>query len=120
MKDIHGKRKEFLKALVSYANESGNFNPHFCKKEMMDILNITQDEFNITQHNLGQKYCHYVGPHNGDERYAISVSECLSLQEQYDQESINTSRHEQIVRLAVLVSILGAVIGAALSLWLLK
>jgi len=118
MKDTYIKRKEFLKALINYTNESGNFNPHFYKKEMMDILNISESEFNITQHNLGQKYCYYVGPHEGEDRYAINVSECLSLQEQYDQESINTRRHEQIVRLAVLVAILGAVIGAALSLWL--
>ena len=116
MKDIHIKQKIFLKALITYANESGNFNPHFYKKEIMDILNITEGEFNITQHNLGQKYCYYVGPHNGEDRYAINVSECLSLQEQYDQEFINTRRHEQIVRLAVLVAILGAVIGAGLSL----
>lgn len=120
MKDTHIKRKEFLKALINYANESENFNPHFYKKEMMDILNISEGEFNITQHNLGQKYCYYVGPHEGEDRYAFNVSECLSLQEQYDQESINTRRHEQIVRLAVLVAILGAVIGAALSLWLAK
>lgn len=120
MKDTHIKRKEFLKALINYANESGNFNPHFYKKEMMDILNISDGEFNIIQHNLGQKYCYYVGPHKGEDRYAINVSECLSLQGQYDQESINTRRHEQIVRLAVLVAILGAVIGVALSLWLTK
>jgi len=77
MKDAHIKRKEFLKALIDYANKSGNFNPHFYKKEMMDILNITEGEFNITQHNIGQKYCYYVGPHKGEERYAINVSECL-------------------------------------------
>jgi hypothetical protein len=117
MKDAHVKRKDFLKALINCANESGNFNPHFYKKEMMDILNISEGDFNIIQHNLGQKYCYYAGPHDGEDRYAINVSECLSLQEQYDQESINTKRHQQLVRLAVLVAILGAVLGAALSFW---
>ncbi len=118
MKDINTNRKELLRALINYAKQSGNFNPHFYKKEMMDILNITEAEFNIAQHNLGQKYCYYVGPHNGEDRYAINVAECLSLQEQYDQESLNTKRHSQLVRLAVLVAILGAVLGAALSFWL--
>ena len=120
MQNPNTKRKEFLKALINYANESGNFNPHFYKKEMMDILHISEGEFNITQHNLGGKYCNYAGPHKGEDRYSINVSECLSLQEQYDQEFINTKRHNQLVRLAVLVAILGAVLGGALSLWLTK
>ena len=120
MKNPHTNRKEFLKALINYANESGNFNPHFYKKEMMDILKISEEEFNIIQHNLGQKYCYYVGPHKDKDRYAINVSECLSLQEQYDQESINNKRHNQIVRLAVLVAILGAVFGVVFNYWLIK
>jgi len=120
MKDKYIKRKEFLKALINFANESNNFNPHFYKKEMMDKLNISEVEFNIIQHNLGQKYCYYVGPHNGEDRYAIQMSECVSLQEQYEQESINEKRHNQLVRLAVLVAILGAVVGTALSFWFSK
>ena len=120
MKDTHTKRKELLKALINYANKSENFNPHFYKKEMLAILNISEGEFNITQHNLGQKYCYYVGPHQGKERYAINVSECLSLQEQYDQETINTRRHKQIVRLAVLVAVMGAILGVALNYWITK
>jgi len=117
---MHIKRKDFLKTLIKYAKDSKNFNPHFYKNEMMEIMNISEDNFNIIQHNLGQKYCYYVGHHNGKDRYAINVSECLSLQEQYDQDAINTRRHEQIVRLAVLVAILGAVMGAALSFWLTR
>lgn len=120
MKDTHTKRKDFLKALINYANESGNFNPHFYKQEMMAILSISEGEFNITQHNLGQKYCYYVGPNEDKDRYAINVSECLTLQEQYDQETINTRRHKQIVRLAVLVAVLGAVLGVALNYWIIK
>jgi len=117
---MHTKRKEFLKALINYANESGNFNPHFYKKEMMVILNISDGEFNITRHNLGQKYCDYVGPHEGKDRYAINVSECMALQEQYEQKTINTRRHKQIIRLAVSVAILGAILGVALNYWRTK
>lgn len=87
---------------------------------MMDILNISEGEFNIIQHNLGQKYCYFVGPHKEKGRYAINVSECLLLQEQYDQETINEKRHKQLVRLAVLVAILGAVLGVAFNHWLTK
>ncbi|WP_041280355.1 hypothetical protein [Desulfosudis oleivorans] len=118
MKDTHTKRKQFLRALINYANESGNLNPHFYKQEMMAILGISEGEFNMTQHNLGQKYCYYVGPHEGKDRYAINVSECLTLQEQYDQETINTRRHKQIVRLAVLVAVLGAILGVTLNYWI--
>jgi hypothetical protein len=120
MKDTLIEKKEFLKTLIDYANESGNFNPHFYKKEMMDILSISEGEFNIIQHDLGQKYCYYVGPHKDKDRYAINVSECLSLQEQYDQESINKKRHNQMLRLTVLVAILSAVIGVALNYWLTR
>ena len=41
MKDPHKQRKDFLTALINYGNDSGNFNPHFYKKEMMDILKIS-------------------------------------------------------------------------------
>ena len=42
MKDPHKQRKKFLTALINYGNSSGNFNPHFYKKEMMDILMISE------------------------------------------------------------------------------
>jgi hypothetical protein len=48
------------------------------------------------------------------------MSECLALQEQYDQEFINEKRHKQLVRLAVLIAVLGATLGAALSIWFSK
>ena len=86
----------------------------------MDSLRIAEGEFNIIQKNLGDKYCHYVDSHGGNSRYAINVSECLALQEQYDQESINERGHQQLVRLAVLVAVLGATLGAALSVWFPK
>ncbi len=87
---------------------------------MMDRLGVTEGEFNIIQKNLGDKYCHFVDLHQGVPRYAINVSECLALHEQYDQESINEKRHQQLVRVAIFVAILGAVLGAALSFWFSK
>ena len=117
MKETQIKRKRFLSALLDYAAKSGTFNPHFCKKEVMDRLSLTEKEFNIVQKNLGDKYCYYVDSHDGSDRYAINVSECLLLQEQYEQEAINEERHKRHVRLAVLVAILSAVLAVALSRW---
>ena len=117
MKETQIKRKRFLIALLDYESKSGTFNPHFRKKEMMDRLSLTEKEFNIVQKNLGDKYCYYVDSHDGGNRYAINVSECLSLQEQYEQEAINEKKHKQLVRLAVLVAILSAVLAVALSRW---
>ncbi|MBT4364030.1 MAG: hypothetical protein HN737_06940 [Desulfobacterales bacterium] len=118
MKDPHKQRKDFLTALINYGNNSGNFNPHFYKKEMMDILNVSAGEFNIIQYNLGRKYFYYVGPHKGEDKYAINMSECLNLQEQYDQEATETKRHNVSLRLAVLLTLLGAILGVSLTLWL--
>ena len=120
MNETQLNRKRLLSALLDHAEKSGNFNPHFYKKDMMDRLGVTEGEFNIIQKNLGDRYCHYVDSYGGDNRYAINVSECLALQEQYDQESINEKRHQQLVRLAVLVAMLGAVLGVALSFWFSK
>ena len=118
MKEIISDKKKFLKALIEYAQKSGTFNPHFQKKELMDLLDITEGKFNIIQKRLGDKYCYFVSNRDGNDRYGINVSDCLSLQEQYDQEIIQELRHNQLVRLSVLVAILGAVIGVALVIWL--
>ena len=120
MKDKQNNRKRLLNAMLEYADKSGKFNPHFYKKEMMDSLRVTEGQFNIIQKSLGDKYCHYVDSLGGGDRYSINVSECLALKEKYDQERINERRHKQLVWLAVIVVILSAVLGTALSLWFLK
>lgn len=111
-------RKILLDALLEYADQSGNFNPHFDKKEMMEALGVSEGQFNIIQKQLGDKYCHYVDSHEGKQRYSINVSECLALKEIFDQEAVQENRHAQLVRLAVLVAILGALLGVALAKWL--
>jgi hypothetical protein len=42
----------------------------------------------------------------------------LALKEIFDQEAVQENRHAQLVRLAVLVAILGALLGVALAKWL--
>ena len=118
MSDMTKNKRRFLKALIEYAEKSGTFNPYFHMKELMDSLGISEKEFNIIQKQLGDRYCLLVDIHDNDKRYRINVSECLSLQEQYDQELIQEKRHKQLLRLAILVAILGAVLGVALNMWL--
>ena len=109
-------RKEFLSFLIEYADRSNHFNPHFYRKDMLKIMNISEGEFNIIQHQLGEKYCHFVDAHDGENRYAINVSECLLLQEKYEEELKNEQRHHQLVRLTIL-SIICTILGIILSFY---
>ena len=113
-------RDRFLRALLEYADESGTFNPHFHRKEMMQRVGLSEGEFNIVQKQLGDKYCRYVDQHDGDARYQICVSDCLALADLLEQNRIQACRHRQLMRWAVFVAILGAVLGAVLSYWLRK
>ena len=119
MKKSPDDRQRFLAGLLDYADKSDTFNPHFHKKELMETLGVTEKEFNIMQKRLGDKYCRFVDQRDGDDRYMITVSACLSLQEQYDEAKKQEQRHRELVRLAILVTLLGAVLGAALVKWLL-
>lgn len=74
MKKVQIQLKRLLSALLDYADKSGNFNPHFYKKEMINSLGVTEKEFDIVQKNLGDKYCYYVDSHGGDDGYVINVS----------------------------------------------
>ena len=115
-------RQRFLAALLEYAKESGKFNPHFYKRDMMQRLKVTESEFNIMLSQLGHQYCSPVlmSGSGKDSRYEIHVDKCLALQDQFDRDRVNEKRHKQLVRLSVLVAILGAVLGVALTLWFLR
>lgn len=119
MKNIKNDREKLLNALIEYADKSGNFNPQFYKKEMIDSLGVTEKEFNIMQKKLGPKYCYYAALRSDGELYAINLSECLELKEQYDKERIDGKRHKELKRLAVWVAILGAVLGVCLNQYIL-
>jgi len=111
------KRERFLRALLEYADESNTFNPHFHRTEMIQRLRISKVDFNIVQKQLGDRYRRYIDQHKGDARYEICVSECLALRAQFDHERTLEKRHNQLVRLAILVAIFGPVLAAALALW---
>lgn len=117
MKEKADNRRRLLCALVQYAEKSETFNPHFYRSEMMKRLGLTEGEFNIVQKQLGDRYCRYVDQHEGDARYEICVSECLALRDQFEQEKIQKRRHKELFRLVIEVAVLGAVLGAALTLW---
>lgn len=118
MKREEDNRHRLLKALLQHADEPGKFNPHFHRKEMLQRLALSEGEFNIIQKQLGEKYCHYVDQHNGDARYAITVSECLALRDQLRNDKTQEKSHKQLVRVAVLVAVLGAVLATAFTVWL--
>jgi len=111
MKKSKDKRFVLLEALVRYADQSGNFNPHFYKDEMLKILDVTEGEFNIIQKQLGDEYCHMVDCIEGRDRYAINVNKCLSLRDQIDQSKIEEERHGVGIRIAVLTTLLGTLLG---------
>lgn len=117
MKQKIDERERFLRALLEYTDESSTFNPHFHRTEMIQRLRISERDFNIVQKRLGDKYCRYVDQHDEDARYEICVSECLALGDQFDHEKTLEKRHNQLLRWAVLVAILGAVLAVALTVW---
>jgi hypothetical protein len=112
-------RRRLLDALLDFASNSGTSNPHFYRKEMMELLGISEGEFNIIQKSLGDRYCTFVDSHNDDNRYAINVSECQALRSQFKQEDIQEQRHRQTIRIIVLAAILTAVLTIALTRWLI-
>lgn len=111
MKQKKDRRAELLTALVNYANQSGSLNPHFYKDEMINILAISEADFNIIQKQLGDEYCHFVDNHEGKSRYAISVNKCLVLRDQIEQGNTAVKSHEESIRVNVLCTILGSLLG---------
>lgn len=116
-KDVRDRRR-LLYALVEHAEQSGTFNPLFHRKEMMERLGLTEGQFNTVQQQLGDRYCSFLDVHGGEDRYQICVSECLALRDRIELEITQEKRHNQLVRMAILVAVLGAILGAALTAWL--
>jgi len=111
-------RERLVRALLTYPEESGTFNPHFHRQQMMQRLGFSEGQFNIAQNQLGDRYCHYIDQQGGDARYEICVSECMAFRDQFDQEALQARRHRQLVGLAILAAVLGAVVAVALNVWL--
>ena len=88
-------RETLLNALLEIAEESGNFNPHFIKSEILKKLNISECKFNIIRANLGEKYCPYIGlSMKGGDRFSINVSACWQLHDQFKLQNIHRQNHE--------------------------
>jgi hypothetical protein len=120
LKKTTEKRLELLEALINYAEQSGTFNPHFYKDEMLKRLNVTDGDFNIMQKQLGDEYCHMVNVQNGRSRYAINVARCLTLRDEKDETNATQTRHNVSIRVAVLSAVLGALLGAFVSFMLCR
>ena len=104
-----------LDALIRYAEQSGKFNPHFYKDEMLKMLNVAEGDFNIMQKQLGDEYCHMVDILEGRSRYAISRDKCRALRDQIDQANTEEKRHREGVRIALLTTLLGVLLGFILG-----
>lgn len=115
MKKIKDKRFVLLEALLRYADQSGNFNPHFFKDEMIKVLNVTEGDFNIMQKQLGDEYCHMVDYIEGRSRYAIIVNKCFALRDEIEQANTDARRHREGIRIAVLTTLLGTLLGFILG-----
>ena len=108
-------RKRLLLVLVDYAIESKTFNPHFRKSEMLARLNIDDETFNILRSSLGDRYCHMVDVSDGEARYAINLSECLTLKDRFDHEQLERRRHRELILIALLAAVISAVLSVALA-----
>jgi len=116
MKRSKDMRKRFLRELLGYAQESGTFNPHFHRKDMMKRLGLTgEGEFNIMQGQLGDKYCRYVDEHEGDARYVIEVSLCHELQDEFDREEAQESRLTRTIVCGAIITLIAVVLAYALE-----
>lgn len=116
MKQAILDRKTFLRELLRYAEESGTFNPHFRLGEMLSRLGVDEGTFNILRYSIGDQYCYLAGIDKGEPRYAINLSGCLGLKDQFDRDDRESERHNRSTRIAVLAAVLGAVVGSALTL----
>ena len=97
--------KKFFETICRLAEEQNTFNPHLTKQEIMEGMGIDDEgKFNILRDRLGNSYCRSAGP----DRCVINMSACLKLKEEKD-------RHNQILRLILLTTILGALLASLLN-----
>ena len=106
-------RKSFLFALVEYARESETFNPNFHLGEMLTRLDIDEKTFNILLHSLGKKYCRLLDIQNNEARYAINLSECLILKEQFEAAELKEIKDRERNNMDIAIQAFGglSVIG---------
>jgi|WetSurMetagenome_2_1015567.scaffolds.fasta_scaffold1045722_1 hypothetical protein len=107
MKKINDKRLVLLEALIRYADQCGDSNPHFYKDEMLKMLNVCEHVFNIMQIQLGDGYCHMVDNLEERSNYAINVNRCLELRDQIIQANTRERRHREKMEITFLVTLIG-------------
>ena len=104
MKKTKDKRLVLLEALLRYADQCGNANPHFYKEEMLKMLGVCEHVFNIMQKQLGDRYCRMVDSIEEGSRYAINVNKCLELRDQIIQANTKERKHLEGVRKTLLAT----------------
>ena len=106
MKKIKDKRLVLLEAIIRYADQSDNFNPHFYKDDMLKRLDVCEHVFNIMQKQLGDRYCRLVDSFEKRSKYTINVLECLELRDQIIQANTQEKKHREsrIILLETLIA----------------
>jgi hypothetical protein len=103
-------RKTFLLALIAYAQDSSTHNPVFSRGEILNRLSIDEKTFTNLQRSLGPQYCERVDRQNAEPRYMINLAACLTLQERFANEEVQTRRHIETRWLIIVTALVGAAV----------
>lgn len=82
-------RENFLYTLLEYDSSQEEFNPHFYKGEMLELLGVDESKFNKIQKCLGDQYCSHAGQIKGKDRYQIHTSNCWLLHDKFEDWKLN-------------------------------
>lgn len=107
IKKAKDTRLVLLEALIRYADQCGDANPHFYKDEMLKMLGVCDHVFNIMQIQLGDRYCRLVDNFEGRTRYAINVRKCFELRDQIIQAEQDGKKNRDGVQITVLATLIG-------------
>ena len=110
MKKTKDKRLVLLEALLRYADQCGDANPHFYKDEMLKMLHVCEHVFNVMQKQLGEKYCCMIDCIEERSRYVINVNKCFELRDQIIRANTKERRYREAVRKTLLATSSGALL----------
>ena len=100
-------RLELLEALIRYADQCGDADPHVYKDEMLRMLGVCDHVFNIMQKQLGDGYFRMVDNFDGRGRYAINVNGCFKLRDLLVKEEKVGKKSREGGQITVLATLIG-------------
>lgn len=109
------KRKVLLDALLRYADQCGDADPHFYKDEMLEMLGVCDHVFNIMLMRLGDRCCRLVDNFDGRTRYAIDVGRCFELRDRMAREEKEVRKTREGLQITVLATLIGVFFAIVLG-----